>query len=243
MIERFVSWNDDIGDWELKCIAYTGNNMRKRENLDTNTENKVKYDTWHGEVQGKMTRWVESYSAINWSPIVALLEWCEDRQVPLKIRTLTTVHWVLQQIKEFWSRISENYEASYLENIQVVLKKYFQPTPPDLTNVYLSYAAEVGAKVNGLDTKQKPRLKSAKKSVFSQFSVYNFGFYDLNFGGFFLIFTLHFSNFCPPNFRDRNAAKLKALLHWMIISNWNLSRQMINFTDISAFLKNSRMPY
>lgn len=28
MIEKYVFWNDDIGDWQLKCIAYTGNNMR-----------------------------------------------------------------------------------------------------------------------------------------------------------------------------------------------------------------------
>uniref|UniRef100_A0AC34FAS9 Kinesin-like protein n=1 Tax=Panagrolaimus sp. ES5 TaxID=591445 RepID=A0AC34FAS9_9BILA len=28
MIERYVFWNEDIGDWQLKCIAYTGNNMR-----------------------------------------------------------------------------------------------------------------------------------------------------------------------------------------------------------------------
>lgn len=28
LIERFVRWNEEVGDWELKCIAYTGNNMR-----------------------------------------------------------------------------------------------------------------------------------------------------------------------------------------------------------------------
>uniref|UniRef100_A0A0R3RXP2 Kinesin-like protein n=1 Tax=Elaeophora elaphi TaxID=1147741 RepID=A0A0R3RXP2_9BILA len=28
LIERFVRWNEEIGDWQLKCIAYTGNNMR-----------------------------------------------------------------------------------------------------------------------------------------------------------------------------------------------------------------------
>jgi len=31
MIERYVHWNEEIGDWQLKCIAYTGNNMRKRD--------------------------------------------------------------------------------------------------------------------------------------------------------------------------------------------------------------------
>jgi kinesin family protein 3/17 len=27
-------WNDDLGEWQLKCIAYTGNNMRKQTNND-----------------------------------------------------------------------------------------------------------------------------------------------------------------------------------------------------------------
>ncbi|XP_015190874.1 PREDICTED: kinesin-like protein KIF3A [Polistes dominula] len=31
MIERYVHWNDDIGEWQLKCVAYTGNNMRKSQ--------------------------------------------------------------------------------------------------------------------------------------------------------------------------------------------------------------------
>ncbi|XP_060082494.1 kinesin-like protein KIF3A [Ylistrum balloti] len=30
MIEDHVHWNDDIGEWQLKCVAYTGNNMRKQ---------------------------------------------------------------------------------------------------------------------------------------------------------------------------------------------------------------------
>lgn len=30
MIERHVQWNDDIGEWQLRCVAYTGNNMRKQ---------------------------------------------------------------------------------------------------------------------------------------------------------------------------------------------------------------------
>lgn len=28
LIEKYVYWNEEIGDWQLKCIAYTGNNMR-----------------------------------------------------------------------------------------------------------------------------------------------------------------------------------------------------------------------
>ncbi|GAB1601161.1 kinesin-like protein KIF3A [Argonauta hians] len=30
MLEHYVHWNDDIGEWQLKCVAYTGNNMRKQ---------------------------------------------------------------------------------------------------------------------------------------------------------------------------------------------------------------------
>lgn len=29
MIEENVTWNEDLGEWQLKCVAYTGNNMRK----------------------------------------------------------------------------------------------------------------------------------------------------------------------------------------------------------------------
>lgn len=29
MIQRYTHWNEDIGEWQLKCVAYTGNNMRK----------------------------------------------------------------------------------------------------------------------------------------------------------------------------------------------------------------------
>lgn len=29
MIEQFTQWNEDIGEWQLRCVAYTGNNMRK----------------------------------------------------------------------------------------------------------------------------------------------------------------------------------------------------------------------
>ncbi|KAH8270326.1 hypothetical protein KR018_008024 [Drosophila ironensis] len=29
MINQHTHWNEDIGEWQLKCVAYTGNNMRK----------------------------------------------------------------------------------------------------------------------------------------------------------------------------------------------------------------------
>ncbi|KAK7072046.1 Kinesin-like protein kif3a, partial [Halocaridina rubra] len=40
MIERYVHWNEDIGEWQLKCVAYTGNNMRKQlDNSDAEKDN------------------------------------------------------------------------------------------------------------------------------------------------------------------------------------------------------------
>lgn len=32
LIEQSVMWNEDLGEWQLKCIAYTGNHMRKQNN-------------------------------------------------------------------------------------------------------------------------------------------------------------------------------------------------------------------
>nr|CAD7590921.1 unnamed protein product [Timema genevievae] len=29
-LEQYMHWNEDIGEWQLKCVAYTGNNMRKQ---------------------------------------------------------------------------------------------------------------------------------------------------------------------------------------------------------------------
>jgi len=46
LVERFVSWNEDIGEWQLKCVAYTGNNMRKQVPLnESGHENDVKHFT------------------------------------------------------------------------------------------------------------------------------------------------------------------------------------------------------
>ncbi|GAB6032934.1 Kinesin-like protein kif3a [Chamberlinius hualienensis] len=39
MIERHVHWNEDIGEWQLKCVAYTGNNMRKQSPTREKTKN------------------------------------------------------------------------------------------------------------------------------------------------------------------------------------------------------------
>jgi len=34
LIEQNATFIEEYGDWQLKCIAYTGNNMRKRESRD-----------------------------------------------------------------------------------------------------------------------------------------------------------------------------------------------------------------
>ncbi|CAL4146750.1 unnamed protein product, partial [Meganyctiphanes norvegica] len=49
MIERYVHWNEDIGEWQLKCVAYTGNNMRKSlNNGDSDKENaNCEGDMWN----------------------------------------------------------------------------------------------------------------------------------------------------------------------------------------------------
>ncbi|XP_071449383.1 kinesin-like protein KIF3A isoform X2 [Hetaerina americana] len=39
-IDRFVHWNEDIGEWQLKCVAYTGNNMRKQSTTTTKPQDK-----------------------------------------------------------------------------------------------------------------------------------------------------------------------------------------------------------
>ena len=28
-MEQHIQWNEEIGEWQLRCVAYTGNNMRK----------------------------------------------------------------------------------------------------------------------------------------------------------------------------------------------------------------------
>ena len=34
IIGENVTWNEDLGEWQLKCVAYTGNNMRKQKDND-----------------------------------------------------------------------------------------------------------------------------------------------------------------------------------------------------------------
>ncbi|XP_013384616.1 kinesin-like protein KIF3A isoform X3 [Lingula anatina] len=41
MIEQYVHWNEDIGEWQLKCVAYTGNNMRKQTPLPEKEKDKL----------------------------------------------------------------------------------------------------------------------------------------------------------------------------------------------------------
>ena len=34
MIEQYAHWSEETGEWQLKCVAYTGNNMRKQTTLN-----------------------------------------------------------------------------------------------------------------------------------------------------------------------------------------------------------------
>lgn len=43
MINQYTHWNEDIGEWQLKCVAYTGNNMRKHI-TDNKSNNKDSND-------------------------------------------------------------------------------------------------------------------------------------------------------------------------------------------------------
>jgi kinesin family protein 3/17 len=52
IVEDNVQWNEEIGEWQLKCVAYTGNNMRKRAESEQGrereaTENDMTYVYMH----------------------------------------------------------------------------------------------------------------------------------------------------------------------------------------------------
>lgn len=34
LIEQNMTWNEELGEWQLKCIAYTGNNMKKENSVN-----------------------------------------------------------------------------------------------------------------------------------------------------------------------------------------------------------------
>ncbi|ELT90430.1 hypothetical protein CAPTEDRAFT_154669 [Capitella teleta] len=42
LIERCVHWNEDIGEWQLRCVAYSGNNMRKQSPLPDKDKDKFR---------------------------------------------------------------------------------------------------------------------------------------------------------------------------------------------------------
>jgi kinesin family member 3A len=44
IIEENVIWNDDLGEWQLKCVAYTGNNMRKPKENDKDKNKVIHFD-------------------------------------------------------------------------------------------------------------------------------------------------------------------------------------------------------
>uniref|UniRef100_A0A6A7FVA2 Kinesin-like protein n=2 Tax=Hirondellea gigas TaxID=1518452 RepID=A0A6A7FVA2_9CRUS len=43
LVQQYVQWNEDIGEWQLKCVAYTGNNMSKHQ-PHTNTTSRHQQD-------------------------------------------------------------------------------------------------------------------------------------------------------------------------------------------------------
>ncbi|KAF5399687.1 Kinesin family member 3A [Paragonimus heterotremus] len=51
LIEQNVQWNEDIGEWQLRCVAYTGNNMRKleKEQPESPIQLSQVYLTYHGD--------------------------------------------------------------------------------------------------------------------------------------------------------------------------------------------------
>ena len=59
MIEQYVHWNEDIGEWQLKCVAYTGNNMRKQT---PQPDDRNKVGTWSHAHAICFVWWVEAHS-------------------------------------------------------------------------------------------------------------------------------------------------------------------------------------
>ena len=45
IIEENVHWNEEIGEWQLKCVAYTGNNMRRRSD-EEELKDRDQVGTW-----------------------------------------------------------------------------------------------------------------------------------------------------------------------------------------------------
>lgn len=50
-IERFTHWNEDIGEWQLKCVAYTGKNLRKSIEESKGLNNEVCVDWTDSETR------------------------------------------------------------------------------------------------------------------------------------------------------------------------------------------------
>lgn len=48
MIDEHMAWNDNIGEWQLKCVAYTGNNMRKHSPIpEKDPADRAEFDLSH----------------------------------------------------------------------------------------------------------------------------------------------------------------------------------------------------
>ena len=44
IIDSNVAWNEEIGEWQLRCVAYTGNNMRKSSDLNPDRDESIDLD-------------------------------------------------------------------------------------------------------------------------------------------------------------------------------------------------------
>ncbi|CAB3232163.1 unnamed protein product [Arctia plantaginis] len=65
LIEQYVHWNEQLGEWQVKCVAYTGNNMSTHTHLERN------HSTQHIEPPDLSDRYL-SYSAVNSRPATRL---------------------------------------------------------------------------------------------------------------------------------------------------------------------------
>ncbi len=68
MIEQYVHWNEDIGEWQLKCVAYTGNNMRKqtpqldkdKDKVNDGNSGRSPQAHWHHKTQCRLKALTEN---------------------------------------------------------------------------------------------------------------------------------------------------------------------------------------
>ena len=62
-----MSWNEELGEWQLKCIAYTGNNMKKESivNLEDSEVDQVSAVTFSLILDSTIPHNIASFGSIN----------------------------------------------------------------------------------------------------------------------------------------------------------------------------------